>query len=102
MELRNITEERERIERYMNGDRTCDDVLMELKQLEKFSLGKTVKLVTGRPKPEKKTYFESPCPHWFQERGSSCAKDKVTWLCMTCFNKVRCPGSDLYLRDLFV
>ena len=88
VEARCFTEEGERIERYMNGDRTCDDVLMELKQLKKFNLGKAVQLDPGRPKPGKKTYFESPCPRWFKEKGSCCAKDKVTWLCVTCMNQV--------------
>ena len=87
-EIRSPKREGERIAKYLNGDLICNDVAQEFIQLKKACLARAVKLEEVEEKPEKKTFFESPCPMWFKEDGASCTKDKVAWQCMNCFDQV--------------
>ncbi len=88
-EVRCPKQEAQRIVKYVNADLVCSDVLGEFNQLKKACLARAVKVDGERERPERKTFFEAPCPLWFKESGAKCTKDKVAWQCMVCFKQVR-------------
>ena len=78
----------DRIEVYRNGDCVTENILDDLNEVAKVCTGKAASMEPCKTAPEKKTFFEAPCPRSY--KGGNCSKAKQNWHCCMCLEQVNC------------